>query len=101
DPNYLTADNNLIFGPYFDSYPRQEVDNTAGIIKVSGYSPKDLSPLTSATSFFSVSFQAKKKGSGNVVVDFQAGKTNLSTLVERGTSKNILGVVGNEKIVIE
>ncbi len=101
DPQLLAASETVTLGTHFDSYPRQEVDNITGIIKVSGYSPKDLSPVTAATSLFSVTFQAKKTGTADVTVDFEKGRTNLSTLVERGTSKNILGAVGNVKIVIE
>lgn len=107
DPAIITAEGDVshpisvAVGSHFDSYPRQEVDNEVGVIKVSGYSPKDLSPVSTATSLFTINFQAKKKGTTNVTIDFERGRTNLSTLVERGTSKNILGVVGNAVITIK
>lgn len=100
DPNFLESDKNIQPGDYFEVYPRKDVDNTGGFIKVSAFSVKNEDTKGKIT-LFQVAFKAKKAGKTEVRVEFQKGTTNLSTLVEKDTSKNILGRVGNATIIIQ
>jgi len=50
---------------------------------------------------FYLKVKALKAGETVLSFDYQEGRTNLSNVVEKGTSKNILGSVENARIVIE
>jgi len=101
DPNYLEVDEELEQGYFFAVYPRAEVDNSTGTIHVTGISPKDNDPLTDEKLLFTVYFVPKKAGQTEISLEFQPGATNLSTLVEYGTSKNILGSVTPASLIIK
>lgn len=100
DPNFLVADKSLVFGDYFSNYPRKEVDNSKGIIKVTGFTPKKADPITVLTSLFTVTFQAKKTGTTKITFDFVKWATSTTTLVEKGTSKNLLGTANEAVLTI-
>lgn len=94
DPLYFEADPNLELTNFFTSFPRKTVDNKIGKIKVTAFQAKSQEPLSNPVTLLTVSFLAKKPGKTTINFDFQKGKTNTTTLVEHGTSRNILaGVV--------
>lgn len=100
NPTFLSADLNIKLGDYFASYPLKSVDNEKGTIKVTAFSGKN-KPVSSSITLFTVSFTAKRAGKTTVDFDFQKGRTNLTTLVEKGTSKNILGQIIDGTVTIE
>lgn len=101
DPKLVQVEGDVIPGEFFTSYPRTTVDNEKGTIKVTAFSPSSTIEVNDLTELFSVNFKAVNQGVASVTFDFQPGKTNLSTLVEKGTSKNILGQVINGEIGIK
>jgi hypothetical protein len=102
DPAYLSADTNLTLGTYFDNYPRREVDNNKGYIKVTGFRlQKSQEDNIENGMLFVANFKAKKSGFTTISLEYQKGKTNQSTLVEAGTSQNILGNANTVKLNIE
>lgn len=102
DPEYLEADKDSIEkGDFFNEYPRMTVDEKNGIIKVTAYNSSESTPLNTPLNFFKVNFTAVKTGATQVNFDYLPGATNTTTLVERETSKNILGSVNNLKLTIE
>lgn len=100
DPGFLEA-RQIVEGDYFSTYPRKTVDNKTGIVKITGIGTKVDTPLSETASFAKISYRVKKTGTTQVTFDFVRGKTNQTTLVERGTSRNILGNVFPVTITIE
>lgn len=102
DPTLLEVkQENIIVGDYFTNYTRKTVDMTKGLVKVTAIRPKEALPMTDYVVFATISLTAKKSGMGKIDFDFQKGKTNLTTLVEQGTSRNILGEAKGGTIIIE
>ncbi|MCL5797589.1 MAG: cohesin domain-containing protein [Patescibacteria group bacterium] len=99
NPTYLKADS-VTEGPYFSEYLRKTIDNEEGMVKVTGFRSKTGDTLDKNVTFFTLSLTAQKSGLTNLTFDFQKGRTNLSTLVEKGTSRNVLGTTGKAVIAI-
>lgn len=99
DPVFLEPEEDLVVGDYFESYPRKLVDKTKGIIKVTAFGGNG-QIVSTPTTLFTVTFKGKKSGTTTVSFDFVKGRTNLTTLVEKGTSKNILGEVYSATLTI-
>ncbi|OGG15530.1 hypothetical protein A3D77_05810 [Candidatus Gottesmanbacteria bacterium RIFCSPHIGHO2_02_FULL_39_11] len=93
DPMILRADPIITESKFFDIYPRKTVDNVKGLISITAFRPTDQTALTGAKDIATVTFTALKAGTADVSLDFVPATTNHSTIVERGTSKNILGMV--------
>lgn len=101
NPDYLEADEKVTTGDFFASFPRNSVNNKEGLIKVIGFSSVSDNAVESPVTVFTVLFKAKKAGSTKISFDFALGRTNLTTLVEKGTSRNILGTVKDALVTIE
>lgn len=101
DPAFLDVGENLVFGDYFSTYPRVTIDRIKGEVKVTGFRANQTAPLTTAAALFTIAFTGKQAGNTAVSFEFAKGKTNLTTLVEKGTSKNILNQVFPATITIE
>lgn len=101
DPVYLDIDENFTYGTYFMTYPRVTVDKIKGEVKVTGFRSSQVATLNQPTVFFVVRFTARQIGRTAVSFEYQKGRTNLTTLVEKGTSKNILNQVFPASITIE
>lgn len=86
-------------GEYFQMYPRKTIDNENGVVKVTAFQPRDDKPIKNQITLFTLKLKARKAGTAPLIFDYQKGKTNLSTVVEKGTSQNILGSVKNTEIV--
>lgn len=99
DPAYLSASDNLTLGEYFSSYPLKLIDNDKGTVRLTAFGGKK-ETISSPIVIFTVTFKALKPGKTELVIDYQKGSTNKSTLVERGTSKNILEGVTNAVVEI-
>ena len=91
DPQFLQADYDLSLGSFFLNYPRSQVNNSTGLIKVTGFRAAQQGRLTTPVTVMTVSFLAQKKGRTKIDFDFIKGKTNKTTIVEKGSGKNILG----------
>lgn len=91
DPNVLTA---LGFseGKSFNIYPRKDIDNERGMVKVTALdSVSTVAYGADKVALGVLQMQAKSAGTSPVNFDFSAGETNKTTLIEQGTSQNILG----------
>lgn len=99
DPQYLSA-GPILPGPYFGLYPRKEINNNLGFVKVTGLSRVTQTPVTSTVTFFTLTLTAKKAGTSALKFDFTYGLNNKSTLVEAKTSLNLLGVTSGSQITI-
>ncbi len=86
-------------GEYFQLYPRKTIDNNNGVVKVTAFQARDDKPIENQITLFTLALKAKKAGTIPLKFDYIKGKTNLSTVVEKGTSQNILGSVQNTEIV--
>lgn len=101
NPEFLEAGESIVTSDYFSNYPRREVNNKDGLIKVTGFSPVNGSVEDRTVNVFTVKFKGKKGGSTKISFDFELGKTNMTNIVEKGTSKNILGQVREAIVLIE
>lgn len=87
-------------GEFFTNYPRITIDKVIGVIKVTGFSPKDASLTGDNFIFFTLQAKALLNGSAKFDFDFEKGKTNLSTVVESKTSRNLLGTATGATVSI-
>lgn len=79
-------------GKYFKLYPRKDIDNSLGIVKVIALEPAASSTLDgSKVELGVIHFMAKNTGSTGVNFDFISGTTGKTSLTQQGTSQNILG----------
>lgn len=98
-----TANTDLSRGPYFLQLVRTTVDQTAGKITVTGFSPREemlQKEDTNPVAMFSFPVTALQPGVATFHIEYQPGRSDLSTLVEQGTSKNILTGVHDAVITI-
>jgi hypothetical protein len=102
DPAYFSVSaDGISGGSFFSNYPKKTVDSTRGQVKVSGFGVTGDQPPDLNTIFVTIPFQTLKAGTTAVNFDFVQGTTNKSTIVEKGTSKNILGSVENATLIIK
>ena len=87
-------------GGYFKEYPRKVIDNDKGELKLTAFMSRDQNKITGNVPLATLNFKALKSGKTQVKFDFVSGIDNRSTLVEKGTSRNLLGSVGVANIVI-
>ena len=97
DPSLVAATGEVETFPLFASYPRKKVDNAKGRITVTGFG-KGVDG--GAQTVFSANFTTKATGVARFDIDYVAGKTNLSTIAQKGTGKNLLGRVEGATLVI-
>jgi len=57
--------------------------------------------MESPVMLFTIPFTAKNTGKVTLSFDFQKGKTNLTTLIEHQTSRNILGQADPVNLTVE
>ncbi len=101
NPEFLEAGEDVATSDFFSNYPRREVNNKDGLVKVTGFSPVNGAIEDRLINVFTVKFRGKKAGSTKISFDFELGKTNMTNIVEKGTSKNILGKVKEAIVLIE
>ncbi|OGG16865.1 hypothetical protein A3D78_00335 [Candidatus Gottesmanbacteria bacterium RIFCSPHIGHO2_02_FULL_39_14] len=102
DPEYLeVGEEGIGRSDFFANMPRTTNDNKNGIIKVTAFDGRDEILEDQAYDLFSVDFKLLKKGTTNISFNFEKGKTNTSTLVERNSSQNILEGMSGQTLVIE
>lgn len=87
-------------GEFFSNYPRKTIDQVNGVIKMTGFSPKDVDADGDNFIFFTIEAKALTSGTAKFDFDFEKGKTNLSTVVESKTSRNLLGTVKGTTVSI-
>lgn len=100
DPQILSA---LGFseGTYFKLVPRKDIDNTQGAVKVTALDSSGSLPLTGQkTVLGTVSFQAQAPGTTAISFDYTPGTSAKTTLIEQGTSQNILGEASGINITV-
>lgn len=101
DPKVLTATSGAIVrGQIFDEYPVLSVDPKNGLFSVSGINTLKNS-FKGTGQFVLLNLTAKAPGKTTLTIDFQKGSTSDSNLVETGTSKDILEVVGNLELTVQ
>ncbi len=87
-------------GQFFTNYPRKTIDKVNGLIKMTGFSPKDANANGDNFIFFTIEAKALASGTAKFDFEFEKGRTNLSTVVERKTSRNLLGTVKGTAVSI-
>lgn len=87
-------------GEFFTNYPRQTIDQANGVIKMTGFTPKDTNANGDNFVFFTIEAKALVSGTAKFDFEFEKGKTNLSTVVENKTSRNLLGIVAGATVSI-
>lgn len=99
DPSLFQVQGDIETSSLFQSYPQKIVDNSKGEIKLIAFGgPAD--PLQQDEQLLAVTFTAVGKGNARVWLDFQKGRTNTTTVVQKQTSKNILGSVEDISVLI-
>lgn len=100
DPQFLQVEGEVSPGDFFAHYPRTEVDNRAGVVKVTAFQSVSTEPEEADISLFKVKFRTIKEGETLLDFDFEKERTDLTTLVEQGTSRNILERVEGVEVEI-
>jgi hypothetical protein len=100
DPLYLEAEG-VKTEDVFEEYPVKRIDNAKGTVRITGLKTRENADFSSKLILGSITFRAKKAGNTLISFDFVKGKTNLSTLIETGTSRNILDIVQGSAVTIE
>lgn len=100
DPKMLQSADEIETGNIFQNYPQKTVDNAKGSIKVTAYGTSNVD-LNDNEEILTVTFKPLQKGSARVWFEFQPRSTNTTTIVQKGTSKNILGTVTEETVNIQ
>jgi len=92
----LTTGGKLTTGDAFPSYPKNRVDSTKGKIYLTGITlePKP-EAVTPDRIMAELVLKAKKEGAGRLSFEWVKGNKSLSTIIENGTSKTLLGDVGD------
>ncbi len=99
DPKLVEV-TDIIPGEFFTNYPRKTIDQVNGVIKMTGFSPKDANADGDNFIFFTIEAKALVSGTAKFDFEFEKGKTNLSTVVESKTSRNLLGKVTGATVSI-
>lgn len=100
DPALLQVQGEIDQTSLFQSFPQKSVDNKAGSIKMIAFGGLT-DPLQQDEQIVTINFQAMQKGSAHIWFDFRKGSTNTSTVVQKGTSKNVLGSVDDIYVPID
>lgn len=91
DPDILSAVG-FSEGTIFKLYPRKDIDNQLGVVKVTGLDMTSDAPLSKEKIIFGkVQFTGVKAGSAQISFDFTSGSTSVTTMTESLTSNNLLG----------
>lgn len=89
-------------GKSFNLFPRKDIDNKRGMVKVTALDSTSIAQFsTGKDSIGVIHMQAKSAGTATVNFDFSAGSTHKTTLIEQGTSQNILGSAEGITIIVE
>lgn len=101
DPKILEASSGAIKkGSIYGEYPVAEVDSKYGVIKVSGVSKIGQDGFSGKGDLAILNFKAKAAGKTSLKIDFTAGRTTDSNIVETKTATDILGLVNNLDLTI-
>lgn len=91
DPRILSAQG-FSEGSFFKLYPRKDIDNKLGVIKVTALDSSQEQLLSNdKITLGKVSFSANQAGLAQVSFDFSVGTTGKTAMTEAVTSENILG----------
>ncbi|MBI4036314.1 hypothetical protein HY386_00350 [Candidatus Daviesbacteria bacterium] len=104
DPKILEAasDGSIVKGTIYDEYPLINVDNEAGVIRISGVeSATGTDSFNGVADFATINFRAQTIGKSELVVDMIPGLTNESNVVESGSNADILQSVTNTTINVQ
>lgn len=101
DPSFLTVVEPVSPGTFFITYPRKTIDTQKGIVKISGFEMQKLRSVDQSVEFATITFQALKVGTTALKFDFEKNSTAHTTVVEKGSAKNILDAVVNADIIIK
>lgn len=88
-------------GTYFKLVPRKDIDNTVGKVVITALDAVSATPVSGKKTLGTVHFRAQKEGTSGIRFDFVKGSTTTSSLVESGTSANILGEAKGITIKVE
>lgn len=88
-------------GKIYNDYPLINMDNKAGLIRVSGIAPAGKKGFAGGGDLGIVNFKAKQAGQTSVTVDFKKGATYDSNVMGIVDSQDILGSVTNLNLTIK
>lgn len=91
DPKILEATAGAVAkGAIYPEYPQVRIDNKLGTIQISGISGLQGKSFRGKGVFANINFRAKAKGASALTVNFTAGKTDDSNVVEALSGNDIL-----------
>ena len=88
-------------GKIYNDYPLINMDNKAGLIRVSGIAPAGKKGFAGGGDLGIVNFKAKQPGQAGVIIDFKKGATYDSNVMRIVDSRDILGSVTNLNLTIK
>lgn len=104
DPKILSvqtvANQPVRVGTIYSDYPSNVLDDKLGKVTVSGITSQPGGVLADGP-FGTITFVAKSVGQSKISLDFTAGKTTDSNVIEVGTGKDVLEKVQNLEVVIQ
>lgn len=102
DPKLLSvnAQTPVTLGSLYDDFPLNKVDSESGRITISGISNKSGGTVANGL-FGTVIFTAKKAGVAKISLDFTAGSTVDSNVIETDSGKDVLEKVNNLEVNIQ
>jgi hypothetical protein len=102
DPKYMEASTSSIYkGGIYPDYPVISLDNTAGIVKISGLSPTTKKTFKGVGIFAFLDFKAKALGKTKISLDFEKNSTSDSNIIEANSAKDILEKVNTLNLTIQ
>jgi len=102
DPNILDASSpaSFIRGQIYKDYPIISIDNSAGVVKISGIDSPGQSGFSGIGVMGELLFKAKKDGHTSVTIDYKKGDTTKTNIIEEKTANNIIETVYNLDLTI-
>lgn len=101
DPKYLKiTKNDIKTGGVFAEFPLSEVDETNGVIRISGVASLNAKGFSGINNLATLNFQTLSPGTTKLTVDYQAGSTTDSNMIESSTAQDITSQITDASITI-
>ncbi len=102
DPKVLDlTDKSIKTGGVFAEFPLISVDNTQGLVRISGIASLNQPGFNGIGVLAQLSFTAKSAGNANLSIDFKPGVTTDSNLIETGSTQDIIDSVVNLNLTVQ
>lgn len=103
DATQSTSSQSFVKGKIYEEYPSINIDPQKGIIAASGISSLSKKPygFNGVGIFGTLNLVAKAVGKSTISVEYRAGATDESNIMETSQAKDILGKVTNIELAVQ